>query len=668
MLAVNYEASLVLVSILVAILASYTALSLADRVTHSAGNVARWWIAGGAIAMGLGIWSMHFIGMLAFRLSIPVGYDLGLTLFSLTLPMLVSGLALWQAGQPSLSAKGLATGASLMGFGIAGMHYSGMAAMRMQPDIEYDAWLVIVSVAIAISASAAALWITFRLQRQMQHAHMLRTAAAVVMGFAIVGMHYTGMAAASFPLGSVCMAARDGMSQDGLAILVIIVTGAVLTIALLTSVFDARLASSAYGLATSQAIAEERRALLISERTARQQAEQMNLLKDEFLATLSHELRTPLSAILGWSQILKSTTKDEATLIKGLDAIDRNARSQAKLIDDLLDMSKIISGKISLDVQPVNPVSFIGAAMDTVRPAALAKQIRLEKFSTVDVGSVSGDPNRLQQVMWNLLSNAIKFTPGEGTIQVLLEPSSNEIVIKVTDSGIGIDPAFLPYIFDRFRQADASTTRRYGGLGLGLAIVKQLVELHGGWIRAESEGENRGTMFVLGFPRYQNKTTQLLNLHREEHRLESEGVGFKPVDLSGITVLVIDDEPDALEVIKHLLWECGARTLTASNALDGLSLVQSELPDVILSDIGMPDMDGLELLRCVRALHDKRAKNLPAIALSAFARNEDQTRALQAGFAAYLTKPIEPSKLVEKILDLTTRDQVIIPKSNRSTI
>ncbi|MBV0881593.1 response regulator [Noviherbaspirillum sp. L7-7A] len=663
MLAVDYEASLVLSSILVSILASYTALRLADRVTHSAGNIARWWIAGGAIAMGIGIWSMHFIGMLAFRLPIAVGYDLGLTVFSLTLPVLVSGLALWQASQPKLPVKGLAAGAVLMGIGIVTMHYSGMAAMRMQPGIEYDAWLVVASITIAILASGAALWIAFKLQRRIQHAHMLRAVAAVVMGFAIVGMHYTGMAAASFPSGSICMAARDGFNQDGLAVLVIIVTGAVLTIALLTSIFDARLASSAQGLATSQAIAEERQALLNGERSARQQAERMNVLKDEFLATLSHELRTPLSAILGWSQILRGATKDEATLIKGLDTIERNARAQAKLIDDLLDMSKIISGKITLDVQQANPVTFIEAAMDTIRPAALAKQIRLEKLLAVDAGHMSGDQNRLQQVMWNLLSNAVKFTPREGRIRVLLEASDHEILIKVNDSGIGIDPVFLPYVFDRFRQADASTTRRYGGLGLGLAIVKQLVELHGGWIRAESDGENTGTTFVLGLPRQGNATTRPAG-SREYRVPESERAGFKPVDLSGMTVLVIDDEPDALEVVRHLLGECGARTLTASNAKDGLSIIQRKLPDVIVSDIGMPNMDGFELLRCIRALLDKRASTVPAIALTAFARGDDQARALQAGFTAYLTKPIEPSELVQKILDVAKRGQIGISRSN----
>jgi NO-binding membrane sensor protein with MHYT domain/CheY-like chemotaxis protein/nitrogen-specific signal transduction histidine kinase len=650
MLAVDYEAPLVLVSILVAILASYTALSLADRVMHSTRNAARWWIAGGAIAMGIGIWSMHFIGMLAFRLPIPVGYDLELTLFSLTLPMLVSGLALWQASQPRLPARGLAAGAVLMGAGIAGMHYSGMAAMRMQPGIAYEAGLVVLSVAIAIIASAAALWIAFKLQRRVQDAHMLRAVAAVVMGFAIVGMHYTGMAAASFPPDSICMAARDGFSQDGLAILVIIVTGAVLTIALLTSVFDARLASSADGLASSQAIAEERQALLTSERSARQQAERMNLLKDEFLTTLSHELRTPLSAILGWSQILRSGARDEATLIKGLATIERNARAQAKLIDDLLDMSRIISGKIILEVQAVKPAAFIEAAMDAVRPAALAKQIRMENLSTADAGAMPGDFNRLQQVMWNLLSNAVKFTPRGGRIRIRLEPSDREIIIKVTDSGIGIDPLFLPYVFDRFRQADASTTRRYGGLGLGLAIVKQLVELHGGSIRAESEGENKGTTFVLGFPRHENTAIWAGQEYRGDHLQETDRAGFEPVDLSGITVVVIDDEPDALEVVRHLLQQCGARALTASNAEDGLALVRTELPDVIVSDIGMPDMDGFELLRRLRAVPDRRASDIPAIALTAFARDEDQNRAFEAGFTAYQTKPIEPSELVQKIL------------------
>ena len=652
MLSVQYDTALVLVSILVAVLASYTALSLADRVTHSSATAARWWIAGGAIAMGVGIWSMHFIGMLAFQLPFAIGYDWPLTLFSLMLPVAVSGTALWHSSQAGLSSRKLASGAILMGSGIASMHYSGMAAMRMQPGIDYDPWLVILSVAIAMFASAAALWIAFTLRQRVPYAGLLRAAAAVVMGFAIVGMHYTGMAATHIPFGSICLAARDGINQDGLAILVITVSGAILTIALLASVFDARLASSAFGLAASQAIAEERKMLLTSERLAREQAERMNLLKDEFLATLSHELRTPLSAILGWSQILRKATKDEATLFKGLDTIERNARVQAQLVDDLLDMSRIISGKISIDAKPVNPTQFIEGAIDTIRPAALAKHITVEKKLVTDGSTVLGDANRLQQVMWNLLSNAVKFTRAGGTIQVSLQQAEHETIIEVSDTGIGIDPAFLPHVFDRFRQADASTTRDYGGLGLGLAIVKQMVELHGGWIRAESEGAGHGTTFVLGLPR-QAETNALTTITVPCAALSaSEQTGFKPVDLSRIVVLVVDDKPDVLDIVKYVLGACGARTLAASNAEDGLSLIREEMPDIVISDIGMPNVDGYALVNAIRNLPDSRAREVPVIALSAFARLEDKTRAIEAGFTTYLTKPIDPSDLVQKILAL----------------
>ncbi|MGI4848417.1 MAG: ATP-binding protein, partial [Janthinobacterium lividum] len=489
------------------------------------------------------------------------------------------------------------------------------------------------------------------LQRSGRHTHWLRAAAAVVMGLAIAGMHYTGMAAANFPAGSVCLGARDGVSPNGLAILVIVVTGAVLTIAVLASVFDARLALSATGLASSQAIASERQALLDGERSARQLAERTNVLKDEFLATLSHELRTPLSAILGWSQILRGGVRNEETLMKGLDTIERNARAQARLIDDLMDMNKIVSGKISLDIQRVDPNSFIRSAVDTIRPAAFAKQIRLEQDLASGTAFMSGDTNRLQQVMWNLLSNAVKFTPRQGRIDIALTSSEHEIQIQVSDSGIGIDAEFLPYVFDRFRQADASTTRRYGGLGLGLAIVKQLVELHGGSIRAESGGANMGTRFLLGFPRTESAPGAQFGRDRETAVLQMDRGAFKSVDLSALTVLVVDDEADALDVVRHLLRQCGARTLVASNATEGLLLIRKELPDILVSDIGMPQVDGIEFIKRLRNVENQRCRTIPAIALSAFTRTEDQQRALDAGFSAYLTKPIEPAELVQAILD-----------------
>lgn len=649
-----YEIPLVLVSILVAIFASYTALSLAGRVRNSHGLSARLWISGGALAMGTGIWAMHFVGMLAFRLPIPVGYDIPITLLSLLLPITVSGMALWQVRLPNLRRVDLATSSVLMGVGINAMHYTGMAAMKMEPGIVYDPALFAASVAIAIVASAGALWIAFRLRENMPHVWALQIGAAAVMGFAISGMHYTGMAAASFPLGSICTAASRGVSQDALAVLVIIATVGVLTIALMASIYDARLESGSRNLALSQAKAEERQHMLMLEREARSQVERMSELKDEFLATLSHELRTPLNAILGWAQILQRGVKDEATLRKGLDTIERNAHAQAQLIDDLLDMSKIISGKVRLDMKSIDPLSFVEAAMETARPAAMAKNIRMEKSLDTDTGPIYGDLNRLQQVMWNLLSNAVKFTPSGGTVRLQMQKQEHDICILVSDTGIGISQDFLPYVFDRFRQADASTTRRYGGLGLGLSIARQLVEMQGGSIEVASPGENMGTTFTIRIPLLDTQASPLL-FPGDRNPADAVPAHGEAVDLSGIKVLLVDDEPDARDLVEHILAQNGARVIAASGALKALALIEDSRPDVIISDIGMPDVDGYEFMRRLRTLDDARGGKLPALALTAFTRSDDRMRALRAGFTSYMSKPVEPATLLAAIANLHRR-------------
>jgi signal transduction histidine kinase/CheY-like chemotaxis protein len=445
------------------------------------------------------------------------------------------------------------------------------------------------------------------------------------------------------------MAAGNGFDQDELALMVSFASFGVLTVALLTSVFDARLESRSQVIASSQAIAEERQVLVLRERAARTQAERMSAVKDEFLATLSHELRTPLNAILGWAQILRSGARDEATLVKGLETIERNARAQAQLIEDLLDMSQIISGKVRLDVRPVDPAIFIDAALETVRPAAMAKNIRLQTTLDPRPGQIAGDPNRLQQIMWNLLSNAVKFTPNGGHIHVSLDRTATGIVIRVTDSGIGIQPEFLPYVFDRFRQADASTTRRYGGLGLGLSIVKQLVELQGGTVAVASQGGGSGAIFTLDFPLH-NPNAAVARQHSGPGPYRpSIGSDFTRARLSGIKVLVIDDDADALDLMEWILTECGATICRAGNAVEALWLAERERPDIVVSDIGMPDVDGFELIRRIRALGEARGGTVPTLALTAFTRAEDQQRALQAGFNLYMTKPVEPSTFAANI-------------------
>jgi signal transduction histidine kinase/PAS domain-containing protein/ActR/RegA family two-component response regulator len=406
---------------------------------------------------------------------------------------------------------------------------------------------------------------------------------------------------------------------------------------------------------SAQKAGAEREKLLESERSARAEAERMGEIKDEFLATLSHELRTPLSAILGWAHILRRGTRDTAVLEQGLDTIERNARAQTHLIEDLLDMNRITSGKVRLDVQQVELVSIIEAALEAVRPAAEAKSIGLEKVLDGAVGTVAGDPSRLQQVVWNLLSNAIKFTPKDGKVCVGLQREGSHVEINVSDTGIGIRPEFLAHVFERFRQADASATRRYGGLGLGLSIVKQLVELHGGTVHATSSGEGQGATFIVQLP-IPVLTRNIANEPRRDRQQAKVLPGeFKPLDLSGIKVLVVDDEADARDLIKRVLSECDAEVITAGTAAGALRLVESDKPHVLVSDIGMPDVDGYELLRRVRALDDGAGVRLPAIALTAFARSEDRTRALRAGFLVHVAKPVEPSELIATVASVVGR-------------
>ena len=396
---------------------------------------------------------------------------------------------------------------------------------------------------------------------------------------------------------------------------------------------------------------EDRESLLDSERAARSEAERASQLKDEFLATLSHELRTPLNAILGWSQLL-SANPGSVDLREGLDAIQRNARAQTQLIEDLLDMSRIISGKVRLDVQSANLAEVIDAAVESVRLSAEAKGIRLRKILDFDAGPVSGDPTRLQQVLWNLLSNAIKFTPKDGKVDVLLERVNSHLEITIHDSGVGIKAEFLPSVFERFRQADASTTRSYGGLGLGLSIVKHLVELHGGTVRAKSPGENLGATFVVSLP-----LAPVRRGGKREHPQAPRAPVFdcQEVSLDGVKVLVLDDEPDARALISRLLSQCKAEVVSCESADDALAEVRQFKPDVVISDIGMPGKDGYQFLRELRLIAQDIGQKFPAIALTAFARSEDRTRAMMAGYQIHIAKPIEPQELLATVASLAGR-------------
>jgi PAS domain S-box-containing protein len=400
-------------------------------------------------------------------------------------------------------------------------------------------------------------------------------------------------------------------------------------------------------------IQEERQTMLESERAARSEAEHAGRMKDEFLATLSHELRTPLNAILGYATLIRMANLEGDELIEATTTIERNAKAQAQLIEDLLDMNRIISGKVCLDIQALDLSEVIEAALGTVRPSAEAKQIRLQTFIDPQAGPVRGDPGRIQQVVWNLLSNAVKFTPKNGKIQVALERVNSHVEIRVTDSGQGICADFLPHVFDRFRQADASTTRHHGGLGLGLAIVKQLVESHGGTVIATSPGEGQGATFVVALP-IATVHAHASDSKREHPRTPVTGANRLDIELAGIRVLVVDDEPDATALVQRVLQDCNAEVEKAACADDAVGLLTAKHFHVLVSDIGMPGEDGYQLIRRVRALGGQKGQ-IPAVALTAFARTEDRRRAALAGFHTHLAKPVEASELLAIVASLAGR-------------
>ena len=385
---------------------------------------------------------------------------------------------------------------------------------------------------------------------------------------------------------------------------------------------------------------------------ARLEAERAGTIKDEFLANLSHELRTPLNAILGFATLIRMGNLEDPETREGLEIIERNAKSQAQLIDDLLDMNRIVSGKIRLDIRPVELIEIVNAAVNTVRPSAEAKRILLKGVVESPAIHIYADAARIQQVLWNLLSNAVKFTPEGGAVSVIVERVNSTVQITVSDTGRGIDAEFLPFVFDRFRQADSTTTRGHAGLGLGLSIVKQLVELHGGSVQATSPGKNQGATFVVSLPLAAEAHRDFSGKHTSGP--EQSVTEQKNATLSGIRVLVVDDEPDATILVERILKPFGAEVVSAFSVRDALNQMDQTRFGVLISDIGMPGEDGYELIRQVRARDDGR-RNTKAVALSAFARTEDQQRAIQSGFDGFLSKPLDGQELIGTIELLVNR-------------
>jgi PAS domain S-box-containing protein len=408
-------------------------------------------------------------------------------------------------------------------------------------------------------------------------------------------------------------------------------------------------AKIAHDITKLRALGADREILLESERSARAQAERMSRLKDEFLATLSHELRTPLNAIQGWADVLRHPGVKPEDLKRGLEAISRNVRIQTQIVSDLLDMSRVVSGQVMLEVQPTSLQDILGHAIDAIRASADNKSIRLQTLIDSKIGPVRGDPTRLQQVFWNLLSNAVKFTPKGGRIKIILERVDSHVEVTVEDTGIGIDPDFLPFVFDRFRQADSGVSRRHGGLGIGLSIVKSLVELHGGTVRAKSPGADQGSTFAVVLP--------LFHVRTEDNRPSAGSLSdpLQTIDLPRLddtSVLLVDDDVDGCELVSAILVARGARVRCVSSGPEALQVMQQQHFDVVLSDIGMPEMDGYEFMRALRKEEQGRSKLTPAIAVTAYAGTTDRQRALLAGYQMHISKPIEAPELIAAIASL----------------
>ncbi|MGH9969669.1 MAG: ATP-binding protein [Pyrinomonadaceae bacterium] len=400
--------------------------------------------------------------------------------------------------------------------------------------------------------------------------------------------------------------------------------------------------------------AEERlRASLLREQLARAEAETANRMKDEFLATVSHELRTPLNAIIGWSHMLRNGRLDQTTVTRALETIDRNAKSQAQLIEDILDVSRVITGKLRLNMGPVDVASVINAAIDSVQLAADSKNLQLEVTLDPSARHTLGDSSRLQQVVWNLLANAIKFTPSGGRVEVKVERADCYVQIRVSDTGQGISSEFLPFIFDRFRQADSTTTRTHGGLGLGLAIVRHLVELHGGTVQAESDGMGSGATFTIRLPlaTVQKQTTSGTGVTSSVWPIASPQELVKTLPrLDNVCVLLVDDDQDSLQILSTMLSEHRATVQTAASAAEALAALEWYKPDVIVSDLAMPAEDGYSLIQKIRAAES--GKPTPALALTASVRVEDRANALSAGFNMFVPKPVELNELITAIANL----------------